>query len=200
MSTPLRSRSLLPVSSLPCRVFPRAAFLRVVALAATVLLSACAATVQRPDAAAVAPITVSGDLRQVAVVVEGSAAARGKDDWAEFRALWPEAMRTSASAAGLQSSDHASRPASLDPPGVLVVVHIDDYRYVSTGARYGLGAMTGNAYIKARAEFVQSPGGAVIATRSYDTTSSAWQGIFAPMTTKQVQAITDRIVAELRGG
>ncbi|MCD9029828.1 hypothetical protein LDO26_16680 [Luteimonas sp. BDR2-5] len=169
-------------------------------LGAVLLLSACAATVQRPAAAPVDPVAVSGDVRQVAIAVEGSDAARGKDDWADFRALWPEAMRASASAAGLQSSDHAGRPTSLDPPGVLVVVRIDDYRYVSTGARYGLGVMTGNAYIKATAEFVQYPGGQVVATRSYDTTSSAWQGIFAPMTTKQVQAITDQIVAEVRGG
>ena len=172
----------------------------VVALSAIVLLSACAATVQRPASAPVSAIAVSGEVRQVAIVVEGSDTVRASDDWADFRALWPEAMRASASAAGLQTSDHASRPATLEPPGIVAVVRITDYRYVSTGARIGLGVMTGNAYIKATAELVQYPGGKVVATRSYDTNSSAWQGVFAPMTTRQVQAITDQIVADVRGG
>lgn len=176
------------------------AFRSLVLLAAASLLSACAATVQRPAAAPVDPVAINGDVRQVVLVVEGSDAARAQDDWADFRALWNEAIRTSASAAGLQGSVRDSRPASLDPTGAVVVVRVDSYRYVSTGARYGLGVMTGNAHIKASAQFIEVPGGRVAATRTYDTTSSAWQGIFAPMTTKQVQAITDQIVAEARGG
>lgn len=176
------------------------AFRSLVLLAAASLLSACAATVQRPAAAPVDPVTINGDVRQVVLVVEGSDVARAQDDWADFRALWNDAIRTSASAAGLQGSVRDSRPVSLDPAGVVVVVRVDSYRYVSTGARYGLGVMTGNAHIKANAQFIEVPGGRVAATRTYDTTSSAWQGIFAPMTTKQVQAITDQIVAEARGG
>lgn len=169
-------------------------------LTAAALLSACAATVQRPAAAPVDPVAINGEVRQVVLVVEGSDTARAQDDWSEFRALWNDAIRASATAAGIHGSVRNSRPASLDPPGVVVAIRVDSYRYVSTGARYGLGVMTGNAHIKASAQFIQVPDGRVVATRSYDTTSSAWQGIFAPMTAKQVQAITDQIVAEVRGG
>ncbi|MET0328338.1 MAG: DUF4410 domain-containing protein [Luteimonas sp.] len=169
-------------------------------LTAAALLSACAATVQRPTAAPVDPVAISGDVRQVVLVIEGSDTARAQEDWAEFRALWNDAIRTSATTAGIQGSVRDSRPSSLDPSGVVVVVRVDSYRYVSTGARYGLGVMTGNAHIKANAQFIEVPGGKVAATRTYDTASSAWQGIFAPMTVKQVQAITDQIVAEARGG
>lgn len=168
-------------------------------LSAVALLSACAATVQRPVAAPVDPVAINGDVRQVVLVIEGSDTARAQEDWADFRALWNDAIRTSATAAGIQGSVRDSRPASLDPPGVVVVVRVDSFRYVSTGARYGLGVMTGNAHIKASAQFVEVPGGKVAATRTYDTASSAWQGVFAPMTVKQVQAITDQIVAEARG-
>lgn len=186
-------------------VFPSAArlphlFRSLALLTAAVLLSACAATVQRPAAAPVDPVAINGDVRQVVLVVEGSDTARAQEDWAEFRALWNDAIHTSASAAGLQGSVRDSRPAALNPPGVVVVVRVDSFRYVSTGARYGLGVMTGNAHIKASAQFIEVPGGRVAATRTYDTASSAWQGIFAPMTVKQVQAITDQIVAEARGG
>ena len=184
---------------LSARSLPRAARALLV-LGAAALLSACAATVQRPTTAAVEPIAIDGDVRQIVLVVEGSDTARAQDDWRDFQALWRDAIGSSASAAGLQGGVRDSRPAALDPPGVVVVLRVDSYRYVSTGARYGLGVMTGNAHIKANAQFIRLPGGQVAATRSYDTTSSAWQGIFAPMTVKQVQAITDRIVAEIRGG
>lgn len=169
-------------------------------LTAAALLSACAATVQRPAAAPVEPVAINGDVRQIVLVVEGSDTVRAQEDWTEFRALWNDAIRTSATAAGIQGSVRDNRPSSLDPPGVVVVVRVDSFRYVSTGARYGLGVMTGNAHIKANAQFIEVPGGKVAATRTYDTASSAWQGIFAPMTVKQVQAITDQIVAEARGG
>lgn len=189
-----------------CRQIPSAATRRsralrlVAATALLALLSACAATVQRPAGVPEEPVVFGGDVRQVVLVVEGSDTARASDDWSQFRALWDEAIRNATSAAGMQGSVRDSRPATLDPPGVVVVLRVDSYRYVSTGARIGLGVMTGNAHIKASAQFVKQPGGQVVATRSYDTTSSAWQGIFAPMTTKQVQAIADRIVAEVRAG
>jgi hypothetical protein len=37
----------------------------------------------------------------------------------------------------------------------------------------------------------------VRATKNYDTTSTAWQGIFSGMTTKQVRAMCHEIVGEV---
>ena len=81
-------------------------------LTAAGLLSACAATVQRPAAAPVDPVAINGEVRQIVLVVEGSDTARAQEDWGEFRALWNDAIRTSATAAGIQGSVRDSRHTS----------------------------------------------------------------------------------------
>ena len=48
--------------------------------------------------------------------------------------------------------------------------------------------MTGNAFIKSKVQFRDLVTGDVLGKRSYDTTSTAWQGVFSAMTEKQVQA------------
>jgi hypothetical protein len=85
----------------------------------------------------------------------------------------------------------------MGAPGSLIVVDVEDFRLVSAGARYGLGVMTGNALVKAHVTFRDLATGDVWGNRQYDTTSSAWQGMFAPMTDKQVRAICKEIAASL---
>jgi hypothetical protein len=60
-----------------------------------------------------------------------------------------------------------------------------------------LGVMTGNAYINARVTFRDLKSGDVRTSETYDTKSSAWGGVFAAMTTKQVDAMCHEIVAEI---
>src|SRR5690606_33370829 len=86
-------------------------------------------------------------------------------------------------------------PSSFDGPGTLVVVTVTDYRYVSTGARYGLGVMTGNARAEAEATFHVLPEQRLAGTREYSTSSTAWQGIFSAMTPKQLAAIAAQMIA-----
>jgi len=43
-----------------------------------------------------------------------------------------------------------------------------------------------------------TPSGRVLGSRKYSTSSTAWQGIFSAMTSKQVQAISEEIVAEVK--
>ena len=58
------------------------------------------------------------------------------------------------------------------------------------------GIMTGNAFINAQVTFRDLKGGDVRAMKTSDTTSTAWQGIFSGMTTKQVRAMCHEIVAD----
>jgi hypothetical protein len=44
-------------------------------------------------------------------------------------------------------------PKPTGERGTLLDVHIDDYRYLTPGVRYGFGIMTGNAYIESRIRF-----------------------------------------------
>ncbi len=79
----------------------------------------------------------------------------------------------------------------------MVVVNVADYRDVSIGARVRLGIRTGNAFINAQVAFRDLKTGDTWATQGYDTKSSAWHGVAAAMTTKQVRAMCHEIVGEV---
>jgi hypothetical protein len=76
-------------------------------------------------------------------------------------------------------------------------VNVVDYRYVSVGARVAFGIITGNAFINAQVGFRDLKTGETWATQTYDTKSSAWNGVFAAMTTKQVRAMCHEILGEV---
>jgi hypothetical protein len=138
--------------------------------------------------------------RHIVLDVTGSPAATGSKEWADFRAVWVESMTTEAAAAGKKVSvrGQSGQSAQSDGPATLVVVHVNDFRWISTGARIGLGIMTGNAFVDASARFSELPSGKAIGERGYNTSSSAGQGIFSAMTDKQVAAICKEIVAEVQ--
>ena len=55
--------------------------------------------------------------------------------------------------ADVRYSPEEAGSKSASEPGTLAVVYVNDYRYISPGARYGLGIMTGNVYIESKATF-----------------------------------------------
>jgi hypothetical protein len=57
--------------------------------------------------------------------------------------------------------------------------------------------MTGNAFVNAKVSFRDLNTGQVWGERHYDTSSTAWQGVFSAMTDKQVKAIGKEIVTTL---
>jgi len=174
------------------------AVIRVIALAFALVVSGCAATVGRPTTEQ-RPLASSGPPKTVALLITGSPAIQASADWHTFRAEWRTAFASAASAAGLQFA-YLEVESGEQPPGtVLARVSVSDYRYLTSGARYGFGVMTGNAYINADAEFLEFPGGKSIGTRKYSTSSSAWEGIFSAMTDKQVVAISNAMVQDLKG-
>jgi hypothetical protein len=60
-----------------------------------------------------------------------------------------------------------------------------------------LGVMTGNAFINAQVGFRDLKTGETWATKTYDTKSSARNGVFAAMTTKQVRAMCHEMLGEV---
>lgn len=161
------------------------------------MFAGCAAIVQK--GADVQPLTVDqASKRNLVLNVTGSKQSLGSDDWEQMKADWRAAFKAEASRIGavLTFQDIAAKPTG--ETGTLIVVYLNDYRYVSTGARYGLGVMTGNAYLDAQVRFVNAKTGQVLGERSYNTSSSAWQGIFSAMTDKQVQAIAQDVLAEIQ--
>lgn len=166
-------------------------------LLSCIVLSGCAATVKRPTAGA-APLAIPAvATTRIQLHVKGTPEMTASDDWTFFRTQWRTAMAEAAAAEGREFVWLDSLPSSFDGPGTLVVVTVTDYRYVSTGARYGLGVMTGNARAEAEATFHVLPEQRLAGMREYSTSSTAWQGIFSAMTPKQLAAIAAQMIRDI---
>lgn len=171
-------------------------FIRATALFAAVLVTGCAANLQLPPSAGPKIAVSPAAAKQLVLVVDGSKTAKDSKDWEQFRSEWRTAITEAGTAAKLDVRYQDSAPATASP-AVLARVYINDYRYVTQGARYAAGIMTGNAFVDADVSFSELPGNTPAGTRKYNTSSSAGQGIFSPMTEKQVRAVCDAIVGEV---
>lgn len=162
------------------------------------LLTGCAATVNKPTAVDAPPLRIPAEAsKHVVMNITGSKVATESKDWEPLKGEWRSAMKAATDAAGMRFTEQTGNPRPTSEAGTLVVVHVNDYRYLSAGARYGFGIMTGNAYIDSKVRFADLKSNATYGERTYNTSSTAWQGIFSAMTGKQIEAICKEIVTEI---
>jgi hypothetical protein len=176
-------------------------FLKIAVLVFAVLLTGCAANVQRSGAQATTASLSLQAKSKIVLLVRGSDAVAKSADWPLMREEWRAAMSQAAAAQGLafaEQPDPEKAPRATGA-GTLVTVMVNDYRYVAAGTRYGLGVFTGNAFVNSDVTFADFETGRVVGNRKYDTSSSAMQGIFSAMTSKQVQGIAAEIVKDVSG-
>jgi hypothetical protein len=166
-------------------------------IALTLVLTGCAATVNKPGSSTAAIQLPATSSKKIVMTVKASPAVTATADWKIFQEQWRAGMAAATASKGLNFSFHDAESAPASEAGALIGVKINDYRYVSAGARMGLGVMTGNAFLDAEVAFSDLQTQRLVGTRKYHTTSSAWDGIFAAMTDKQVLAVSNEIVAEI---
>jgi hypothetical protein len=166
-------------------------------LSLALLLAGCAATVKRQDGGAPVPVGTKAPSKHVVLNLTGSDVTTSAKDWTGFKSIWNDECSDEFHEAEAQFSMQDGAPQPTGSEGALVVVNVADYRYVSIGARVMFGIMTGNAFINAQVGFRDLTTGETWATKTYDTKSSAWNGVFAAMTTKQVRAMCHEILGEV---
>ena len=180
-----------------------------IALLGIALLSGCASTPpgsSAPQASAATttaqkplPLPIpAASAKKLVLVMSGAKASTEAKDWASFKEEWRATFAAHAKDAGVAFAmrDGEARPSG--DAGTLVSVYINDYRMVGIGARIFLGVMSGNAYIDAKASYSDLKAGNAYGTRDYNTSSSAWQGIFGKMTPQQVDLIATQVFSELK--
>ncbi len=175
--------------------------------AAITLLAACGTPTQTntgaaPQTPAATPVTEVVRVpaiaaKRVVLNMSGPKTVTEAKDWASFKEEWRATFTDHAKEKGITFSlqDGDARP--LGEPGTLLNVYVNDYRQVGIGARIFLGVMTGNAYIDAKVGFVDLNNGARFGEQAYNTSSSAWAGVFAKMTPQQVDAIATQIFGSI---
>jgi hypothetical protein len=173
---------------------------------AALLAAGCAATVQRGDASSPSAQAAAQPSMKIPAAAHANIVLslqleppHPKDSgWTSFRQEWIDIAKERVAANGIAFSAQDGDPKPTGAPGTLVVVRVKDYKHVGTGARVMLGVMTGNAFIDAKVEFRDLANGNLYGERSFNTTSSAWEGIFASTTPKQIYALADEIIGEIR--
>lgn len=162
------------------------------------------ASSSKPAAAAPAqriatPVALpKGAAKKVVLSMTGPKTVVESKDWAEFQREWRETFAEHAKEAGIAFAfvDAGNRPAPED--GTLLNVEVADYRIVGIGARIFFGVMTGNAYIDAKVRYADLRDGKPLGEQQFNTSSSAWGGIFAKVTPQQVDAIATDIFQDLK--
>jgi len=139
-----------------------------------------------------------GSTHTIVLRMNGSAVATSASDWLRVKTEWREAMEGASQEASTKFVDETVGRSSGKGAGTVVDIHVEDFHFVAPGARYTLGIMTGNAFIQARVSFRDLQSGRTFGERSYNTSSSAWQGIFAPTSDKQARAIAADIVKQIK--
>ena len=157
--------------------------------------SASAATPQAPVQAVTVPAT---SAKRVVLAMSGPKNVTEARDWANFKEEWRATFEDHAKESGITFSmlTDGARPAAAD--GTLLTVFVNDYRMVGIGSRIFFGVMTGNAFIDAKIQFSNLNSGEAFGAQTYNTTSSAWHGVFGKMTPQQVDAIAAEVFSEIK--
>jgi hypothetical protein len=161
-------------------------------------IAAPASTAATPTAAPVAPLTApTASAKRLVLNMTGPAMVTQSKDWPAFQEEWRATFSDHAKEAGVAFDVQKGEPRPTGETGTLLQVYVNDYRMVGIGARVFFGVMTGNAYIDAKASYTDLNDGKEFGERTYNTTSSAWAGVFAKMTPQQVDQIATKVFGEL---
>lgn len=181
------------------------------AIAALALLGGCATTGDNSKPAAsttasAAPVAAPAQhvkvpavsAKKVVLSMTGPKNVTEAKDWASFKEEWRATFADHAKSAGIAFSMVEGDARAANDNGTLLNVYVSDYRMVGIGARIFLGVMTGNAFIDSKVQFSDLNNGQVFGAQTYNTTSSAWSGVFGKMTPQQVDAIAAEVFGEFK--
>ena len=160
--------------------------------------STASASAAGETSAALPPLNMPpASLKRLTLNMNGPTTVTQAKDWPAFQEEWRATFADHAKAAGVAFDVEKGDPHATGQTGTLLQVYVNDYRMIGIGSRIFFGVMTGNAYIDAKASYSDLNDGKVFGERVYNTSSSAWGGVFAKMTPQQVDAIASKVFAEL---
>ena len=161
--------------------------------------SAPAASTAMPTQRMAAPVSIPAtSSRKLVVVMNGPKNVVESKDWPEMKREWRETFAEHAKGAGVAYAFADTAPLPGAEEGTLMLVNVADYRIVGIGMRIMFGVMTGNAFIDAQVVYANLRDGSKFGEQQYNTSSSAWGGIFAKVTPQQVDQIATSVFAELK--
>ena len=178
-----------------------------------IALSGCATTGGNRDSSPTAPVTSppaapstapqspltmpAASAKRLVLNMSGPATVTQSKDWNAFQEEWRATFTDHSKETGVAFEVQQGEPRPTGESGTLLRIYVNDYRLVGIGSRVFLGVMTGNAFINAKATYTDLNDGKEFGERVYNTSSSAWAGVFAKMTPQQVDTIASKIFGEM---
>lgn len=153
-----------------------------------------------PSAAppSLSPLTIpAASAKRLVLIMTGPTTVTQSKSWPAFQEEWRATFADHAKAVGVAFVVEKDEPRPTGENGTLLRIVVNDYRLVGIGSRVFFGVMTGNAFINAKATYTDLNDGKPFGERDYNTSSSAWAGVFAKMTPQQVDAIATKVFGEL---
>jgi len=133
----------------------------------------------------------------VVLVLNGNAAIQSNSDWRAFREEWQTSMVTATAEAKMPFVFAKSEEPLDANAGTLVRVKVNNFRYISQTTRFMVGVLAGNATMDVDVEYLELPSKKPLGSKKFNTSTSAWEGIFSAATPKQVQAVSAQIVKDV---
>jgi len=140
----------------------------------------------------------AASAKRMVLTMTGPANVTGSSDWEEFKREWRETFSDHAREAGIDYSFVDTPPAAGSQDGTLLTVTVADYRNMGVGRRMLLGALAGNAYIDARISYTDLRAGTAFGEQQYNTSSTAWAGVFSRVTPQQVDQIATSVLLDFK--
>jgi hypothetical protein len=161
--------------------------------------TAAATELVAPPPQALQPVRVPADsAKKVVLKMTGPKTTVEAKDWASFKDEWRATFADHAKQSGIAFSMLEGDTRPTPEAGTLLTVYVNDYRQVGIGARIFFGVMTGSAYIDATGTFTDLNNGQRFGEQAYNTSTSAWSGVFGKMTPHQVDAIATEVFSGLK--
>lgn len=179
----------------------RSNFTRLLSAGLILSLAGCAATVKQTPTSAASSVPPSSRVQAptgtLVAVLQGSSAMRNSEDWEAFVEEWQESLATASSEAKVPFVFASNGDKLPQNASVLLRLTVKDFKYVSTTKRYLMGIIAGDASMDVDAQYIELPSNRPFGSKTFNTTSSAWQGIFSAVTPKQVQTVSEIILKDI---
>ncbi|UCP00588.1 hypothetical protein LF844_12505 [Metapseudomonas lalkuanensis] len=172
--------------------------MRAISIALTSLaLYGCAADMTREEVSE--PLQIPTESRsQLVVNFRGSGKATGDAEWARLKSAWRAALESEASTYGLAVSEQAGEIRMGTAPGLLMVIDVNDFRYITEAKHPAFEFWRDNAWVDAEVTYLDAQTAKRYGERTYDTSSPVWEDVLSAKTDVQIQAIAKDMVDEIR--
>lgn len=159
-------------------------------LLAALTMAGCATNT--PEESRVAPLAIPSESRtQLIVNFKAGNQVFRNAYWDQLKSSWRTAIQSEASTHGYTVSEQVGPIATSPNPGLLLIIKVDDFRYITEPDG-------DDAWVDARVIYLDAQTAKEYGERSYNTASPSLEEISSAVTNVQIRALAKRMISEIQ--